>query len=120
MYYIKQNKPNYMQIYYIIIKKVKSSINIEEIGRRDIRIRRTATGSLLIQIAGEESKRKADALAEKMRKVVGEEARVGRPSRMAEVRISGLDEDTTLKDVVTVVTIIDTESAKGRTLERVL
>lgn len=98
------HKTEQTELYANIVKKVKSSINIEEIGRRDTRIRRTATGSLLIQIAGEESKRKADALAEKMRKVVGEEARIGRPSRMAEVRISELDEDTTVEDVVTVVT----------------
>lgn len=57
-------------------------------------------GSLLIQIAGENSKKQADALAEKMRRVVGEEARVGRPCRKAEVKISGLDEDTSVEDVV--------------------
>lgn len=35
-----------------------------------------------------------------MKEIVGEEARVGRPSRKAEVRISGLDEDTTAEEVI--------------------
>lgn len=35
-----------------------------------------------------------------MRRVVGEEARVGRLCRKAEVKISGLDEDTSVEEVV--------------------
>lgn len=56
---------------------MKSNINIEELGISDTRIRRTATGGLLIQIAGENSKVQADALAEEMRKVVGTSVREG-------------------------------------------
>lgn len=56
-----------------------------------------------------------------MRKVVGEEARVGRPSRKAEIRISGLDEDTTVEDVVTAVTKYgecDNADVKARVIKR--
>lgn len=88
------------ETYAEILKKVKNNINIEELGIRDTRIRRTATGSLLIQIAGENSKNQADALADEMRRVVGVEAKIGRPCRKAEIRISGLDEDTTMENVV--------------------
>lgn len=52
-------------------------------------------GSLLIQVAGERSKEKADSLAEKMKNIVGSEATVARPSRKAELKIMGIDEDTT-------------------------
>lgn len=34
---------------------------------------------------------------------MGEEAKVGRPSRKAEIRVSGLDEDTTTEDVMIAV-----------------
>lgn len=38
-----------------------------------------------------------------MRGVIGEEAKVGRPCRKAEIRVSGLDEDITAEDVVEAV-----------------
>lgn len=71
------HKAENTESYADILKKVKSNINID-FGIRDTRIRRTATGSLLIQVASEESRRQADALAEEVRKVIGEEAKVGR------------------------------------------
>lgn len=94
------HKADNSETYADILRKVKRNIDIEELGIKDTRIRRTATGSLLIQIAGEQSKNQADALAEKVRHVVGEDAKVGRPYRRAEIRISGLDEDTMAEDVV--------------------
>lgn len=97
------HKATNTETYADILRRVKSNINMEELGIRDTRIRRTATGSLLIQIAGEESKNQADALAEKVRHVVGEDAKVGRPCRRAEIRVSGLDEDTTPEDVIEAV-----------------
>lgn len=97
------HKATSTESYADILRKVKNNINIEDLGISDTRIRRTATGGLLIQIAGEESRSQADALAEKVRGVVGEDARVGRPCRRAEIRVSGLDEDTTAEDVIEAV-----------------
>lgn len=97
------HKRKQVESYAEILRKMKGNINIEEIGSEETRIRRTATGSLLIQIAGEESKRKADVLAERMREVVGQKAKVGRPCKKAEIRISGIDEDTIVEDVVAAV-----------------
>lgn len=96
------HKMEQTESYADILKKAKNSIDIGKLGIEDTRIR-TATGSLLIQIVGEESKRQADALADEMRKVIGEEARIGRPCRRAEIRISGLDEDTTAEEVIDAV-----------------
>lgn len=97
------HKSEQIKSYADILKRVKSNINIEELGISDTRIRRIATGSLLIQIVEENSKKQADALAEEMRRVVGEDARVGRPCKKAEIRISGLDEDTTVEDVINAI-----------------
>lgn len=85
------HKTEQAESYADILKKTKNSINIEELGIRETRIRRTATGNLLIQIAGEESKKQADALPAEMRKIVSKEAVVGKPCRKVEIRISGLD-----------------------------
>lgn len=94
------HKNTQAETYAEILKKVKSNIDIEKLDIRDTRIRRTATGSLLTQIGGENSKHQADALADEMRRVVGEDAMLGRPCRKADIKISGLDEDTTVEDVV--------------------
>lgn len=53
-----------------ILRKIKQNINIREIGITETRIRRAATGNLLIQIEGEDCKGKADILAERMKGVV--------------------------------------------------
>lgn len=90
-----------------ILKNSKRNININELGIEETRIRRTMAGSLLIQVAGEKSKEEADALAERMRNIVGSETRVARPSRKAEIKISGLDEDTTPEEVIEVVEVAE-------------
>lgn len=47
------HKNEHTDTYAEILTKGKRNINIEELGIRDTRIRRTATGGLLIQITGE-------------------------------------------------------------------
>lgn len=88
-----------------ILKNIKRNININELGIEETRIRRTMAGSLLIQVTGESSQEKADKLAEKMRDVVGSEARIARPIRKAEIKISGLDEGTTPEEVVEAIAV---------------
>lgn len=60
-------------------------------------------GSLLIQVASERNKEKADILANRMRNIVGSEARIARPSRKAEMKVTGIDEDTTPEEVAEAV-----------------
>lgn len=91
----RQDKESYADI----LRKVKQNINLREIGIKETRIKRTATGNLLIQIEGKNCKEKADLLAEKKKGIVGEEARINRPTRRAELRVSGLDEDTGPEEV---------------------
>lgn len=50
-------------------------------------------------MGGEESKKKADALAIEMRLAIGDTTRVGRPTRKIELRILGLDEETEQEEV---------------------
>lgn len=57
-------------------------------------------GSLLIKITGDKCKEKADILAERMKSIVGSEAKIARPSRKAELRITGVDEDTTQEEII--------------------
>jgi len=64
------------------------------------RIRRAATGALLIEIPGEDTGRKADLLADRLREAfVDMGVRVSRPARMAELRITRLDNSISTADV---------------------
>ncbi|XP_026830961.1 uncharacterized protein LOC113563491 [Ooceraea biroi] len=83
-----------------ILKRAKTGVSLEELGIEETRTRRTLTGATLIEIAGEDSKRKADELAKKLRGIFAEtEAQVRRPVKKAEIRIVGLDDDTTEEEV---------------------
>lgn len=99
------HKSDQTSIYAEILKNIKRSININKLGIEETRIRRTMAGSLVIQIAGERSKEKANILAEKMRNVVGSEARVARPSRKAEIKITNIDEDTIPEEVIEAIAL---------------
>lgn len=57
----RQDKESYADI----LRKMKQNINLREIEIKETRIKRTATGNLLIQVEGENCKEKADLLAEK-------------------------------------------------------
>lgn len=97
------HKSAQVDTYAEILRKIKNNIDIDEIGIRDTRIRRTATGSLLIQISGEHSKQQADGLANKMKEVVGPDAKIDRPCRKSDIRIVGLDEHTREEDVAVAI-----------------
>lgn len=53
----------------------------------------------MIQIQGEGSKEKTDMLANEMRDVIGDAARVVRPTRKIELRVVGFDEDTESEEI---------------------
>lgn len=93
------HKSEQVDTYAEILRRIKDNINIDELGIQDTRIRRTATGSLLIQITGENCKHQADTVADKMKAIVGYDAKMDRPCRRADRRIIGLDEDTTSEDI---------------------
>ncbi|XP_026830882.1 uncharacterized protein LOC113563436 [Ooceraea biroi] len=83
-----------------ILKRAKKGISLEDLGIEELRTRRTMTGATLIEIAGEGNERKADALAARLRGIFAEtEVQVRRPVKKAEIRIVGLDEDTTEEEV---------------------
>lgn len=82
-----------------VLKKAKEGVSLEDLGIKDTRIRKTANGSLLIEIPGTGSSGKADVLAEQLRRVLGDEAVVSRPSVKGDLRLVGLDESVTVGEI---------------------
>ncbi|KOB66289.1 Gag protein [Operophtera brumata] len=65
------------------------------------RFRQAVTGARMLEVPGEDSGPKADALAAKLRELFDEDIlRVTRPVKCAELRVAGLDDSVTETDVM--------------------
>ncbi|XP_063620669.1 uncharacterized protein LOC134793074 [Cydia splendana] len=83
-----------------ILKEARSKIDLKELQIEGVRFKRAVTGATIIEVPGATSSEKADALADKLReKLNNEVVQVSRPTKTAEVRISGLDDSVTPEDV---------------------
>ncbi|CAK9834518.1 hypothetical protein ANTRET_LOCUS11035 [Anthophora retusa] len=72
----------------------------KEVGLEAVRYKRAVTGALLMQVPGPEGAAKADTLAEKLREALeGTGVKITRPTKRAELRVTGLDDSVTPKEV---------------------
>ncbi|XP_063629225.1 uncharacterized protein LOC134800670 [Cydia splendana] len=88
-------KPESEATYASIMSKATTSVNLADVGLEHVKVRKTAAGARIIEVSGSDNGRAADELCRKITDVIGEEARVYRPTKMADLRISGLDEAAT-------------------------
>lgn len=87
------------------LRKAKKKIDIEELGINEANMRRARNGGLIIQIAGQNNRNKADTLANKMKEIFTRSSvQVSRPRRKVDTLI---DEDITSKDVKQAVVCLD-------------
>ncbi|KPJ00920.1 hypothetical protein RR46_01399 [Papilio xuthus] len=90
--------------YAAVLTQAKNRIKLAELGIRDIKFRKAATGARMLEVGGEAASEKADSLATKLREVLGPElVRVARPVKRAELRVTGLDDSATVAEVVEAV-----------------
>ncbi|XP_060808850.1 uncharacterized protein LOC132903995 [Amyelois transitella] len=89
-------KPESDMDYKSIMAKV-TTIKLPSIGVDHVSVRRSATGARIIEVPGADSGAAADALAEKVRELIGNEAEISRPYKTAQVKVSGFDEAVTLE-----------------------
>lgn len=74
------------------IGRATSSLELGTVGLDSVRLRNTATGARIIEVPGANSSDKADALAEKLKDLIGDVAVITRPIKNAGLLITGLDE----------------------------
>ncbi|XP_063367024.1 uncharacterized protein LOC134655491 [Cydia amplana] len=90
--------------YAAVLNEAKSKVDIDSMGIAGVRIRRTATDARAFEIPGAASGQKADDLAAKLREVLDPAlVRISRPTKCAEMRISGLDDSVLSSEVVAAV-----------------
>lgn len=86
-----------------VLHMAKSAVSLEEIGICDTRLRRSASGGLLIEIPGPDGPRRADILAQQLRTALGDAAVVTRPMTRADCRLVGLDDTVSPQEIAEAV-----------------
>ncbi|XP_041968043.1 uncharacterized protein LOC121725220 [Aricia agestis] len=87
------------------LETARRAVNIAEFDIPQVRFRRARTGGRLLTIAGEGAEKKADAFAARLRTVLPQEVKVGRPAACAEMRIAGLDDSVTAAEIMEAVAL---------------
>lgn len=96
---INNDGPSYAEM----LKKAREKIQLSGLGIEDTRIRWTANGSVLIEVAGNDMAGKADMFANQLKDVLDGEAIITRPAVKGELRIWGLDDSVCTDEVICVV-----------------
>ncbi|KAJ0172270.1 hypothetical protein K1T71_012243 [Dendrolimus kikuchii] len=97
-----------------IMQKAKANIKLGELGITGVKLKTARTGARMLLLPGKDSGEKADALAARLKDVLPEdEVKVSRPERCFNVRVSGLDDFTTVEEVVAAVARVS-DVAAGR------
>lgn len=88
-----------------VLREAVGRIDLASLEIGGMMARKAVTGAQIYEIGGPEKEKKADALATKLREVVGQRVgvRISRPTMTAEVRIRGLDESIVPADIVRAV-----------------
>jgi len=85
------------------LKRAREKISLEEIGIEKTRIRKTATGNILIEIPGIDRSGEADRLATKLQNVLEGIAKIARPTIKGEIRLFGIDDSITREEIVDMI-----------------
>lgn len=83
------------------IKRIRDSVQLEELGIQNVRPRRAITGAMIYEIGGEAANEKAYKLATKIRQATGEieGVKVTVPTKKSELRLKDLDDAVDSEDV---------------------
>ncbi|XP_026320688.1 uncharacterized protein LOC113230814 [Hyposmocoma kahamanoa] len=91
-----------------VLEAVTAAVDLGSLGIPHVRVRNTQTGARMVEVPGATSAEKADTLAAKLEEVIGGLATVTRPTKTADLRVTGLDESVTPEKIRAVV------AAKGQ------
>ncbi|XP_041981665.1 uncharacterized protein LOC121735065 [Aricia agestis] len=90
--------------YQSVIDKAKQHLDLTALDIAAVKFKRAVTGARMYEVSGTACKEKADALAGKLKEIVGEDmVHVSRPQKCAELRIAGLDDSASAAEIATAV-----------------
>jgi hypothetical protein len=88
----------------VVMKRAAGRVDLAALNIDYLRPKRSQTGGLILEIPGENSAPRADALASKLSEAMGDtKVRISRPTMWAEIRIHNLVESATVEQVAEAV-----------------
>lgn len=96
-------KPSSEASYASILTKATTSFSLAEVGLDHVRMRKTADGARILEVSRSDGGRAAERLCEKLKEIIGEEARIYQPVKMAGLRVLGLIETATPEAVTAAI-----------------
>ncbi|XP_026330482.1 uncharacterized protein LOC113237981 [Hyposmocoma kahamanoa] len=94
--------------YKVVLEAATAAVDLGSLGIPHVRVRNTQTGARIVEVPGATSAEKADTLAAKLEEAIGGLATVTRPTKTADLRVTGFDESVTPEKIRAVV------AAKGQ------
>lgn len=91
------------------MSRAKEWVSIRDLKIERAKIRKTATGAVLVEVYGKETKEKVDRLAEELKKELSGDIRVTRSSKRRELLLRGFDESVTPGEIKTALVDIGGE-----------
>lgn len=87
-----------------VLEEARNKIDLASCGITSLRFRQAATGARMLEVPGATSGEKADTLAQKLREALNAEmVKISRPTKCAEMRISGLDDSVSVRDLASAI-----------------
>ncbi|XP_026323164.1 uncharacterized protein LOC113232609 [Hyposmocoma kahamanoa] len=89
--------------YKVVLEAATAAVDLGSLGIPHVRVRNTQTGARVVEVPGATSAEKADTLAAKLEEAIGGLATVTRPTKTADLRVTGFDESVTPEKIRAVV-----------------
>lgn len=89
--------------YAAALRSARKHIDLETLGIKTTRIRKALNGGLLIEVSGEDSRKKAEELGKRLRGVLKDSATVSCPVKKRELRILGFDKSVLVEEIAEVI-----------------
>lgn len=86
-----------------ILQRARTGVSLGELDIVDSRVRKSANGSVLVEVFGTGKTPKAEFLARRLRDLLKEDAVVSRPYIKGELRLVDIDSCTTSREICDVI-----------------
>ncbi|CAG9568343.1 unnamed protein product [Danaus chrysippus] len=86
-----------------VLERGKKRIDLAAMDIGAVKFKVAVTGARMLEVSGSGCKEKANLLADRLKEVLAEDARISRPQKCAELRVSGLDDSASAPEIAAAI-----------------
>ncbi|CAG9578917.1 unnamed protein product [Danaus chrysippus] len=86
-----------------VLERAKKRIDLAAMDIGAVKFKVAVTGARMLEVSGSGCKEKANLLADRLKEVLAEDARISRPQKCAELRVSGLDDSASAPEIAAAI-----------------